>query len=82
MEAFAASELTPAKRKDYTADEALCLFGQSSPLRGEACARTGLRPKSGLDPTGKVDRGSFTRCKNEWNKDAKGQWVSSWNCSG
>jgi len=40
MDAFASAELkkdTPSK--DYSADEALCLFGGASSDRAEACAR-------------------------------------------
>jgi hypothetical protein len=64
MEAFANSELTrDTPKRGLSEDEALCRFGGASSLRAEACSRVKLKPKSGLDPSGKIDRGDFERCK-------------------
>jgi hypothetical protein len=64
MDAFANSELkSDTPKKGLSEDEALCRFGGASSLRAEACSRVKLKPKSGLDPSGKIDRGEFERCK-------------------
>ncbi len=82
-DAFAAAELRKdAPRKGYSGDEALCLFGQASGLRAEACTRSNLTPKSGLDPSGKVDRGEFSKCKKEYVMNGQGTWEPSWTCTG
>ncbi len=69
MEAFAERELSSTTdKKEMTADEALCKFGQPSPQRGQACERAGLstantKRKGGVDAYGNIDRGQFVRCK-------------------
>ncbi|GMH46846.1 hypothetical protein TrRE_jg4909 [Triparma retinervis] len=81
MDAFANSELkSDTPKKGLSEDEALCRFGGASSLRAEACSRVKLKPKSGLDPSGKIDRGDFERCKKDYvMKD--GKWSPSWSCT-
>ena len=66
MDAFASQQLTPSSAsssKDMSADEALCRFGQPSPLVAEACQRVGMTKKSKIPASGQIDRGDFIRCK-------------------
>eukprot|EP00588_Corethron_pennatum_P014654 CAMPEP_0194268830 /NCGR_PEP_ID=MMETSP0169-20130528/3090_1 /TAXON_ID=218684 /ORGANISM="Corethron pennatum, Strain L29A3" /LENGTH=158 /DNA_ID=CAMNT_0039010227 /DNA_START=148 /DNA_END=624 /DNA_ORIENTATION=- len=53
-----------------TPDESLCRFGSPSKGRGEACIRAGMSTAnrgSVVDAFGKVDRGTYERCKDDWN---------------
>mmetsp|Transcript_24470 Transcript_24470/g.48743 ORF Transcript_24470/g.48743 Transcript_24470/m.48743 type:complete len:158 (-) Transcript_24470:184-657(-) len=53
-----------------TPDESLCRFGSPSKGRGEACIRAGMSTTnrgSIVDAFGTVDRGTFERCKDDWN---------------
>jgi len=71
MDAFIKSELESDKKKDFTDDEALCKFGAPGRDKGEACVRAGLSTagakSGGVDAYGKIDRGTFERCKKKWD---------------
>ena len=85
MDAFANAELSTDKDKcdpktdkkcveKLSKDEAMCKYGQSGAERGEACTRarankSNVSLKSNLDPYGKVDRGSYARCKADYVMD-------------
>ena len=45
--------------------------------RGEACDRAGIK-KKGIED-GKVDRGNFEKCKENWEMKG-GKWESQWIC--
>ena len=66
MDAFMSKELSKTDTKrDMTADEGLCKYGEPAQRTGEACVRAGMSTKrtDTLDAFGKVDRGDFIRCK-------------------
>lgn len=66
MDAFMSNELSKSDTKrDMTADEGLCKYGEPAKKTGEACVRAGMSTKrtDTLDAFGQVDRGDFIRCK-------------------
>lgn len=71
FDAFESGEIT----KDSTSlipklndDEALCKYGAPGRAMGEACERAKMKRKlpGDVDPTGKVDRGDYLKCKYEY----------------
>ncbi|GMH77646.1 hypothetical protein TL16_g07481 [Triparma laevis f. inornata] len=77
MDAFAASSLTPPPPSKMSEDAAMCRYGQASKQRGEACDRAGIT-KKGIED-GVVDRGTFQKCKENWEMKS-GKWESTWVC--
>ena len=71
FDAFESGEIT----KDSTSlipklndDEALCKYGAPGRAMGEACERAKMKRKlpGDVDPTGKVNRGDYLKCKYEY----------------
>mmetsp|Transcript_38355 Transcript_38355/g.86317 ORF Transcript_38355/g.86317 Transcript_38355/m.86317 type:complete len:168 (+) Transcript_38355:143-646(+) len=84
FDAFESSAITPppSNTRKLTDDEALCIYGAPGKEMGEACARSGAKPKlpKSVSPTGKADRGDYLACKYEYPKDKNGEYVKTRVC--
>ena len=84
FDAFESSAITPppSTTRKLTDDEALCIYGAPGKEMGEACARSGAKPKlpKSVSPTGKADRGDYLACKYEYPKDKNGEYVKTRVC--
>mmetsp|Transcript_203 Transcript_203/g.338 ORF Transcript_203/g.338 Transcript_203/m.338 type:complete len:192 (+) Transcript_203:99-674(+) len=72
FDAFESSQISKdssSANPELSEDAALCKYGAPGKAMGEACKRANMKPRLPADvrADGKVDRGDYTKCVDQWN---------------